>query len=146
MNDFLFDFSYLGNQYLTGKSFGASYMDTEYYFFPTWKPNVWISFCSIYNWESKMLKVNVNNQLAFQINNLQTETKYSNSNVILLNAYSYASNAYIYPFDGSVTDVNIWSRAFSDEESENWSKCNFDRKELCWIGTKHSLRCMEMLI
>ena len=103
-------------------------MDTEYYFFPTWKPNVWISFCSIYNWDSKMLKVNVNNQLAFQINNLQTETKYSNSNVILLNAYSYASNAYIYPFDGSVTDVNIWSRAFSDEESEKWSKCNFDKE------------------
>merc|ERR1712227_984345 len=91
----------IGNKYLTGKSFGAAYMDTKYFFFPSWKPNVWNSFCSIYTSQTKIFKIFVNNQLSFQIDNLVLEVKYAKANVILLNAYSYASNEYIYPFDGS---------------------------------------------
>ena len=96
-------------------------MDTKYFFFPSWKPNVWNSFCSIYTSQTKIFKIFVNNQLSFQIDDLVLEVKYAKANVILLNAYSYASNEYIYPFDGSVTDINIWSTVFSEKEIENWS-------------------------
>ena len=65
-----------------------------------------------------------NNKLAFIYENVEFTKKPPQDNVILLNAFSFAVNDYIYPFDGAITDLQIWSRIFKDEEIHNWSECN----------------------
>ena len=113
-----------GNQYLTGKAFGATYTEQEYRFFPIWKPNKWNAFCSTYDSNTKVFKTFVNNELAFQFDNLTVTKKESRENIFLLNAFSFAANDYIYPFDGSVTDLHIWTRTLSSEQVEAWANCD----------------------
>ena len=65
----------------------------------------------------------INNEMVFQLNNLNLKRKVTQKNIILLNAFSYQKNDFIYPFDGSVTDINIWGHSFGTKEIHEWSKC-----------------------
>ena len=113
-----------GNKYLSGKSFGASYIENKYHFFPAWKPDDWNTFCATHLSSSQELRMFVNNKMVFQLNDLKLKRKVTKENVFLLNAFSYQKNDYIYPFAGSVTDINIWGRTFGSEEMQAWSDCS----------------------
>ena len=117
-------FVFVGNQYLSGKSFGSSYFEVQYKFFPIWKPESWNTFCGTYNSTSKKFNMYANNKLVFDYKNVEVEKKAVQDNVVLLNAFSYATNDYIYPFDGAVTDLQIWSRILNEEDIQKWSECN----------------------
>ena len=65
-----------------------------------------------------------NNKLVFSYENVEFVKNPAQNNIILLNAFSFAVNDYIYPFDGAITDLQIWSRIFNDEDIQNWSECN----------------------
>ena len=115
---------HIGNQYLSGKSFGSSYFEVQYKFFPIWKPDAWNTFCSTYNSQTKKFDMYTNNKLVFSYENVEFVKNPAQNNIILLNAFSFAVNDYIYPFDGAITDLQIWSRIFNDEDIQNWSACN----------------------
>ena len=116
-------FLHAGNKYLSGKSFGASYIENKYHFYPTWKPDYWNTFCVTYLSSSQELGLFINNEMVFQLNNLKLKRKVTQENIILLNAFSYQKNDFIYPFDGSVTDINIWGHSFGTKEIHEWSNC-----------------------
>ena len=115
--------SNLGSQYLSGKSLGSSYFDVQYKFFPIWKPDSWNTFCSTYNSDTKKFSMYTNKKLVFEYENVEFVRKPAQDNVVLLNAFSFAVNDYIYPFDGAITDLQIWSRIFEEGEIQNWSEC-----------------------
>ena len=71
-----------------------------------------------------MFKTFVNNELAFQFDNLTVTKKESRENIFLLNAFSFAANDYIYPFDGAITDIHIWTRTLSSQQVEAWANCD----------------------
>ena len=50
----------------------------------------------------------INNAMVFQLNNTTFKRKVTKENIILLNAFSSSYYDFIYPYDGSVTDMNIW--------------------------------------
>ena len=112
-----------GNKYLSGKSFGASYIENKYHFFHTWKPDEWNAFCVTYLSSLQELELFINSEMVFQLNNLKLKRKLTQENVILLNAFSFQKNDFIYPFDGSVTDINIWGHKFGAKEIQEWSDC-----------------------
>ena len=96
----------------------------QYKFFPIWKPDSWNTFCSTYDSQTKKFNTYANNKLVFNYENVEFEKKPAQDNVILMNAFSFAVNDYIYPFDGAITDLQIWSRIFKAEDIQNWSECN----------------------
>ena len=34
-----------GDKWMTGKPMGAAFFNSNYYYFASWKPETWISFC-----------------------------------------------------------------------------------------------------
>ena len=126
---------------MSGKSFGATYIENEYKFFPTWKPDEWNIFCVTHSSSSGEFKMFINNDLVFQYDNILFRKKEKEENVFLLNAFSYQKNDYIFPFDGSITDLNIWSSIFSSEEVREWSDCKSENPAdiLSWENAEFKL-------
>ena len=108
---------------MSGKSFGASFIENKYYFFPTWKPDDWNSFCVTYLSTAQELGMFINNEMVFQLSNTTFKRKVTKENILLLNAFSSSYYDYIYPYDGSVTDMNIWGHSFGTKEIQEWSDC-----------------------
>ena len=108
---------------MSGKSFGASFIENKYYFITTWKPDDWNTFCATYASSSQKLGMFINNAMVFQLNNTTFKRKVTKENIILLNAFSSSYYDFIYPYDGSVTDINIWSHGFGIKEIQEWSDC-----------------------
>ena len=65
----------------------------------------------------------INNAMVFQLNNTTFKRKVTKENIILLNAFSSSYYDFIYPYDGSVTDMNIWGHSFGTKEIQEWSDC-----------------------
>ena len=56
-------------------------------------------------------------------------------NVFLLNAQGPA-----YPYEGSITDVQIWDRALTREQTEMWSRCQYeDGNYLKWSNAQFNV-------
>ena len=75
----------LGREWLTGKSYGAMYLNGEYFFFPVWKPSVWNSFCL--SAKRDIYRVFLNDRLLYQKSNYSGDHKGSKENLVVLNGY-----------------------------------------------------------
>ena len=55
--------------------------------------------------------------------------------MFLLNAQGPA-----YPYEGSITDVQIWDRALTRQQTELWSKCQYeDGNSLKWNDVQFNI-------
>ena len=75
----------LGREWLTGKSYGAMYLNGEYFFFPVWKPLVWNSFCL--SAKRNLYRIFLNDRLLYQRSNYSGVHKGSRENLVVLNGH-----------------------------------------------------------
>ena len=72
---------------------------------------------------NKTYRMIVNEEIIFTSNVYSGTHLQTDRNVIILNGFSSNGNNYKFPFNGAITDVNIWNRILSEKETSNWSKC-----------------------
>ena len=96
---------------------------SRYITFPQWKPNVWNSFCVSMDASNKTYRMIVNKEIIFTSNMYSGTHLLTDRNVIILNGLSSSGYHYKFPFNGAITDVNIWNRFLNEKETSNWSSC-----------------------
>ena len=111
------------NGWTPGTWIGTHYFNTADYFFENWKPEMWNAFCVVGDAANKTLLITINGISVFEADFYEGRHKLKPGNVNLLNAFTYKVQDYIYPFRGSITDVNIWSRSLDPDEVVAWSRC-----------------------
>ena len=119
-------FSFLERHWVAGNALGIVYFNNTYFPFPLWKPNTWNTFCITLDALNKTYKTYLNDLLIFETDTYPQTHKTNDQNMILMNSYSVTGNyenRYITPFNGKLTDINIWCRILSEKERRNWSSC-----------------------
>ena len=101
---------------------GAIFFNSNYYYFSTWRPDTWISFCVSADDDGSYTTL-IDGEVALEQDAAEYDMahKKESGNFFLLNAIPLD-----YPYYGSITDINIWDRALTREEADQWSSCNFE--------------------
>ena len=88
--------------------------------FPTsLKPDTWNSFCKKVNSTSVVIKLNGETFITHKENKNNSCSAYYYDNYRFMNDPDGKAT----PMYGAMTDLNVWDRIHSDEESENWMNC-----------------------
>lgn len=95
----------------------------KYELFELWKPEIWNNFCIIGDFFLKHYKVYLNNKLIYQSENYDGVHKKGTGNVFLFNGYSYSYGKFVFPFQGEITDVNIWNKTLTKKGMDKWKNC-----------------------
>ena len=109
--------------WLPGNSLGLLLHKHKYELFELWKPELWNNFCIIGDYLEKQYKAYLNNKLIYQSETYDGVHRKGTGNLFLLNGYSYRYEKFVYPFQGEVTDVNIWNKTLSQKDMDKWSNC-----------------------
>ena len=122
----------------TGNAVGVIYYNATYVTFPLWKPNVWNAFCITLDASNKIYRTLLNGQEVFRTAEYQGDHQHNDRDIVLMNSLSSTSGSYanyfITPFNGQISDINIWSRVLNDKEIENWSKCTSNQDSGMYLG------------
>ena len=71
----------------------------------------------------KTYRMVVNEEIIFESDEYCGTHLSYDRNVIILNGFSSHGKYFRYPFNGAITDVNIWDKILNEKEVSNWSKC-----------------------
>ena len=100
-----------------GKTFG--YLDvTPGYYFQSWQPGQWNSFCFTASSSLKQCRVFINGEEMVAVKDYESEHTKSGKNIRLLNNFELKN-----PGHGSLTELTVWSRVLSEREVTDWSTC-----------------------
>ena len=70
------------------------------------------------------MRAYLNNEIVIDIPYFQAMQNIVDGNIILLNGFSYQKNDYIFPFDGSISDLHIWGKVLSQDEIMQFDICD----------------------
>ena len=112
---------FVGNIWKYGKTYGYLKFDPRVptFYYDSWKPQIWKSFCAIASSKEKFYKAFIDNELIYEYYDYSGSHKHVNKNVTLMNK-----------FDGQFTDFNIWDRILSENDLQDWQNCNFRSKSI----------------
>ena len=121
---YLDDFFSSGEHYwMPGNSLGLLLHTSKYELFEIWKPEDWNSFCIMGDSATNQYKTYLNKKLIFHSTNYDGAHKEGAENIFLLNGYSPSRGKFLYPFQGEVTDLNIWNKTLGTDVMGNWINC-----------------------
>ena len=83
--------------------------------FPPWLPEVWQSFC--YSVQNSTVILTINGHTKYKTLDYSGLHKWIPSFMFMNNLEKNS------PFFGSMTDINIWNRTLTDDESSGWMNC-----------------------
>ena len=118
----------------------------KYNIFDLWKPGLWTSFCIMGDSLAKYYKVFLNNKLIYDELSYDGAHRKETGNIFLLNGFSPSRNRFIYPFQGEVTDVNIWNKTLTDDDVKKFSNCHSGSGNLVsWDKARINLNSVEVI-
>ena len=100
-----------------GKTFGYLHITPGYYF-QSWQPGQWNSFCFTASSCLKQCRVFVNGEEMVEVKDCESEHTKSGKNIKLLNSFELKN-----PGHGSLTELTVWSRVLSEREVTDWATC-----------------------
>ena len=118
----------------------------KYNIFDLWKPDLWTSFCIMGDSLAKHYKVFLNNKLIYFTKSYDGAHRKETGNIFLLNGFSPSRNRFIYPFQGEVTDVNIWNKTLTADDVKKFSNCHSGSGNLVsWDKARINLNNVEVI-
>ena len=111
------------NSWKRGRPLGYLRHGETRVFFPIWSLNQWTPFCVIVSSTERFYKTLINGEKVYETMNYTATHKNDSSNLMLLNNKGVNEQTY-----GAMADLNIWSRALSEEESRQWGECRVEEE------------------
>lgn len=111
----------LGAAWRHKKVFGFSNFGSasSFSYFPSWQPGVWTSVCVTASKSQADLRVRINGVTVARSETYNGFYQDTDKNLILMNNFYWGK----YPSHGAITDIHIWGRVLSDQETEDWALC-----------------------
>ena len=107
-----------------GRTFGYINDGGPYYFFQSWRPRRWHSFCTTIDSTRRVYRTTINKKLVYESHkysgvHLNSPELTNNTKIVMMN---YIED-FRYPMFGAVTDVQIWDKILDDQQIRRWSEC-----------------------
>ena len=105
----------------TGQTYGRSLSSS----FPSWTPGTWNSVCVTLSARQNLHRTFLNGDLVAEDPAYPGLHRNSTGSVVLMNAME-EEYGLVYPMFGSVSDLQVWSRALSRRTVTLWSSCQLE--------------------
>ena len=92
---------------------------SSFSYFPSWQPGLWTSVCVVASKSQAELRVRINGVTVARVESYNGFYQDTDKNLVLMNNFYWGKN----PSHGAITDVNIWGRLLSDQQTLDWALC-----------------------